>query len=81
MTIKLNPITFNEFSPGRHEDNIDDEVLEKEEILNCEEKPTVDKDSVVFIGEDRAICNKDGCPNVPVGSQRTNKNSGASEVL
>ena len=56
-------------------------MLEKEEILHCEENPTVDKDSLAFIGEDRAIYNKDGCPNKPVGSQTTNRKPSASEVL
>ena len=56
-------------------------MLEKEEILHCEENPMVDKDVLVFIIKDRSIYNSGKCPNMPVESQRTNEHSGTSEEL
>ena len=77
----MNPSTFNESSPGRHEDDIDSDVLEKKEILHREEKQTVDEDSLVYIGTDRSIYNKDDSPSKAEESQTANRKPCTSEAL
>ena len=66
---------------GRHEDDIDSDVLEKKEILHREEKQTVDEDSLVYIGTTRGIYTKDGSPSKAEESQTANRKPCASLAL
>ena len=57
MTIKLNPSTFNESSPGRQEDDIDSNELKKKE-RHARVKHTDDGDDLSIFGKDRSIYNE-----------------------
>ena len=79
MAIKLNPSTFNESSPGRHEEDIDSDGLEKKEI-HIRVKQKVDEDGLVYIGNDRSIYSKQNSPSKAAEIEAANGDPCTSEA-